>query len=70
VNNLDVRVPRVRVEKKDDGQVGIITAGTGSITEWPINEHAARMIEIARREGYETAKAELRAWMAPKGGPC
>jgi len=27
------------------------------------------MISIAKREGYERAKDELRGWMAPQGGP-
>lgn len=65
----DIRVPTIRTEQRGDKWVGIIHRSASGTTEWEINEHAARMIEMARQEGYENAKAQLRQWMAPKGGP-
>lgn len=66
---VEVRVATVETELRGDSWVGIIHRQSSGTTEWEISEPAARMIEMARREGYETAKAELRAWLAPKGGP-
>ena len=62
-------VPTVETFERDGRWFGVIIRRTGGRTEWEINEDAARMISIAKREGYERAKDELRGWMAPQGGP-
>jgi hypothetical protein len=64
-----VKVPKIRTEQRGDKWIGIIRHTANGATEWEIGEHAARMIEMARQEGYENAKAQLRQWLSPKGGP-
>jgi len=50
-------------EKDGKWYGAIFRYSTGQTTEWEINEHAARMIAIAKEQGKAEAKRELWEWL-------